>query len=196
LEIIIHRINTIKELKKVSSIYGAEIDIRASGSNLILNHDPFEKGEKLINYLDEYQNGTLILNIKEAGIEETVLGYIKERPYIKSYFLLDVEFPYLYRTSHLGNKHIAIRFSKDESIETVKNYVGKVNWVWIDTMETLPLNSKNIEIIKNFKKCMVCPSRWGQEHKIKDYLDILKRLNMNIDSVMTSMDYISKYSDT
>jgi len=69
MEIIIHRVNTIRELKKIEPVYGTEIDVRAWKSNLILNHEPFYDGEKLIDYLDEYQNGTLILNIKEDGIE-------------------------------------------------------------------------------------------------------------------------------
>ena len=72
MEVIIHRINSIKQLKKLDIKYGDEIDIRSKGSDLILNHEPFKEGEKLIDYLDEYQHGTLILNIKEAGIEDEV----------------------------------------------------------------------------------------------------------------------------
>ena len=56
------------------SQYGAEIDIRVRGSDLILAHDPFEEGEHLIDYLDSYHHGTLVLNIKESGIEDEVLN--------------------------------------------------------------------------------------------------------------------------
>ena len=73
MEIIIHRINTLKELNNVPSKYGVEIDNRANGSNIILNHEPFKKGDRLIDYIASYRHGTLILNIKEAGIEEDVL---------------------------------------------------------------------------------------------------------------------------
>ena len=93
MEFIIHRVNKIKELKNISSNYGCEIDIRTDGSKLILNHDPFIKGDNFIDYLDEYKNGTLVLNIKESGIEDLVLEEVKKRD-IKSYFLLDVEFPF------------------------------------------------------------------------------------------------------
>ena len=73
MEIIIHRINKIKELKKISNKYGVEIDIRTDGSKLILNHDAFTKGDRLIDYIENYKHKTLVLNIKEAGIENEVL---------------------------------------------------------------------------------------------------------------------------
>ena len=41
-EIIIHRINSIRDLKKIDPKFGAEIDIRSWGSNLVLNHEPFQ----------------------------------------------------------------------------------------------------------------------------------------------------------
>ena len=133
MEIIIHRVNTIDELRAIPKKYGTEIDIRAFGSNLILNHQAFQTGELFEDYLDEYTHGTLILNIKEAGIEDEVLRQVRLHHQIKSYFLLDVEFPYLYRSSPNGESSIAVRFSEDESIETVIKYVDKVDWVWIDT---------------------------------------------------------------
>ena len=186
MEIIIHRVNTISELKKISPQFGAEIDIRAWGSELVLNHEPFQDGEKLIDYLDEYSHGILVLNIKEAGIENEVLRLVRERSYIKSYFLLDVEFPYIYRVSRQGEQNIAIRFSEDEGIETVKNYIGKVDWVWIDTNTMLPITEKNKNILNKFKKCLVCPERWGRANEIEIYKQSLKKINFSIDAVMTS----------
>ena len=58
MEIIIHRVNKIKDLNKISENFGAEIDIRTSGSNLILSHDPFVKGDTLENYLENYNHKT------------------------------------------------------------------------------------------------------------------------------------------
>ena len=87
MEIIIHRVNTLKTLKTIPYHFGTEIDIRASSSKLVLSHDPSKKGENLENYLSEYKNGTLILNLKEAGIEHEVLSLVKKYR-IKSYFLL------------------------------------------------------------------------------------------------------------
>lgn len=191
MEIIIHRINNISELEKVRSEYGAEIDIRAWGSDLVLNHEPFQNGEKLEDYLDEYQHGTLVLNIKEDGIEDEVLRLVRQRPQIKSYFLLDVEFPYLYRASRQDERNIAIRFSEDECLETVKKYVGKVNWVWIDTNTRLPITSENKEILDQFKKCLVCPSRWNRPQDIEKYKKSLKQI---LTAVMTEFKHAKIWS--
>ena len=189
MEIIIHRVNTIRELKIIEAEFGAEIDIRAWNSDLILNHEPFQDGEKLIDYLDEYKNGTLILNIKEDGIEDEVLRHVRERPQIKSYFLLDVEFPYLYRASRQGERNIAIRFSEDESIETVENYIGMVDWVWIDTNTKFPITKENNTTLDNFKKCLVCPERWGRPEDIANYRRKMLSYGFVLDAVMSSSDY-------
>jgi len=189
LEIIIHRINTIRELHGIEPKYGTEIDIRADGSDLVLNHEPFQGGEKLFNYLDNYHHGTLILNIKEAGIENEVLNLVRERTQINSYFLLDVEFPYLYQASRKNEKNIAVRFSEDESIKTVENYVDMVDWVWIDTITQLPITIKNISILNQFKKCLVCPERWNRPEDIKNYKKEIYNNNFKLDAVMTSIDF-------
>ena len=194
MEIIIHRINTLRGLKKIPHEYGAEIDIRSWNDKLILNHEPFQSGELLVDYLDEYQHGTLILNIKEAGIEDEVLRLIRERPVIKNYFLLDVEFPYLYRASREGERNIAIRFSEDESIETVQKYQDYVDWVWIDTNTKLPIDQTNIAILNRFKKCLVCPERWGRPNDIQNYKKLLDSLNFNINAVMTGIKYASLWN--
>ena len=189
MEIIIHRVNRIKELKNIKPTFGTEIDIRAQGGEIILSHDPFVKGDKLDDYLDEYNHGILVLNIKEDGIEDDVLDMVRERKRIKDYFLLDVEFPYLFKKAKAGEMDMAIRFSEDECIQTVQKYINKVNWVWIDCNTTLPLNKKNIKILNNFKKCLVCPERWGRPNDIIIYKKIMQSLPFNIDAVMTSNDY-------
>ena len=93
-------------MKSIDTDLGCEIDIRTDGSQLILNHDPFKKGDNFIDYLDEYQHGTLVLNIKETGIENDVLDEVKKEK-IKSYFLLDVEFPI--SSKHLCGMKIILR---------------------------------------------------------------------------------------
>jgi hypothetical protein len=193
MEIIIHRVNTIRELKRIEKNCGAEIDIRAWDSDLILNHKPFKNGEKLIDYLDEYNNGTLILNIKENGIENEVLRLVGERQQIKSYFLLDVEFPYLFSASKRGEKNMAIRFSEHESIETVKKYIGMVDWVWIDTNTLMPVDETNIPVLNEFKKCLVCPERWGRPDFIKGYKQKLSSIGFELDGVMTSINNIMNW---
>ena len=52
MEIIIHKINKIKELKN-SKKFGTEIDVRSFNSKLVLNHEP-KIGDELSSYLNEY----------------------------------------------------------------------------------------------------------------------------------------------
>lgn len=192
MKFVIHRVNQISELKRIPKEYGCEIDVRTDGSKLILHHDPFAKGDNFIDYLDEYNNGTLVLNIKESGIEDLVIEEVRKRN-IESYFLLDVEFPYFYSSSRKGEKNIAVRFSEMEPIENVALFQNKIDWVWIDTITKLPLNKSNRNIIETFKSCLVCPSRWGNPHQIGLMKNELKELNVDLDLVMTKEKYIKDW---
>tara|TARA_B100000029_G_scaffold510259_1_gene601318 strand:+ start:1232 stop:1813 length:582 start_codon:yes stop_codon:yes gene_type:complete len=189
MEIIVHRINNLDELKKIPKNYGTEIDIRSNGSSLILNHEPFKGGFDFKNYIENYEHGTLVLNIKESGIEDEVLKIVQSKS-IKSYFLLDVEMPYLYSSSKKGNKNIAVRFSEFESIKTVEYFKKLVDWVWIDTVNILPIKNENLPIISNFKSCIVCPERWGRKNEISAYKKMLQKLNYKPNAVMTSFDCV------
>ena len=193
MEIIIHRVNKISQLKKVKKIYGTEIDIRAKGSKLILNHDPSQNGDYLKDYLKNYEHGTLILNIKESGIEDKVLKLVKENKHIKSYFLLDVEIPYMFKCIKKREKNLAVRYSVYENIQFAKQFIGKFNWLWIDTYKKLPEIKKDRKIINNFMTCIVCPERWGQEEKIFEYWKIIKKSKIKIDYVMTSINTSKKW---
>ncbi len=192
MELIIHRVNRIKKLKTISTKFGIEIDIRSKGSKLILNHEPFLQGDSLANYLDNYNHGTLVLNLKEAGIEKDVLNLVNKRK-IKSFFLLDVEMPYLYSATKKGQKNIAIRFSEYEDISNTKFFKNKLDWVWIDTVTKLPINKKNIRTLSKFKSCIVCPERWGRKKDIKIYKKKLLNLNFKPTSVMTSYNCIKDW---
>lgn len=189
MEIVAHRINLIKELLEVPLKYGCEIDIRSQDSKLILNHEPYLSGDSLVDYLDNYKHGLLVLNIKEAGIENDVLQLVRERN-IPSFFLLDVEFPYLYRASRFGERAIAVRFSEDEPIELVDNYKKLVDWVWIDTNTKLPIDSNNTNILSFMKTCLVCPERWGRPNEIIPYRKKMKLLDFKPNAVMTNLNYI------
>ena len=106
---------------------------------------------------------------------------------------MDVEFPYIYRASKDGEKNIAIRFSEDESIETIKKYIGQVSWVWIDTNTRLPVSNENKETLNQFKKCLVCPERWGRSNEIDLYKKIMGNLKFEINAVMTSYSFVNKW---
>ena len=186
MELIIHRINKINDLINIPKTFGTEIDIRTKGSKLILNHEPNEKGDKFEDYLEKYDNKTLVLNLKESGIEKEVLKLIRLYK-IKSYFLLDVEMPYLYSASKKNEKNIAVRFSEYESIQLAEFFVNKVDWIWIDTVTKLPLNNSNIITIKQFKSCLVCPERWGRKKDIINYKKKMKKLKFAPNAIMTDL---------
>ena len=189
MEFIIHRVNRVKDLNNIPNIFGTEIDIRCKGSQLILNHEPYKNGDKLENYLENYEHKTLVLNIKESGIENDVLKLVKKKS-IKSYFLLDVEMPYMYSAANAGEKNIAVRYSEYEDISFSKYFMNKLDWIWIDTTTTLPINKKNKKILNNFKSCLVCPERWGRKKDIKVYKSRMKRINFQPTAIMTSKNCI------
>ena len=195
MEIIIHRVNEISRLKEIPISYGVEIDIRAFGSKLILNHEPFESGDYLEDYLAEYgqEQGTIVLNIKEAGIENEVLRLVREAQ-IKSYFLLDVEYPYILQSDASDCPlDIAVRFSEQETIQNVSCQQGRLNWVWLDCVTKNPVEIAHIPILSNFKNCLVCPSRWKRPKEISQYRDFFND-NMRLDAVMTEMIYADTWN--
>jgi hypothetical protein len=185
--IVAHRLNKISDLTKLPKGVGVEIDVRANGRDLILNHEPFESGDKLDSYLAVCPKDALVVfNIKEAGIED-VVHKLALKHGIKNYFLLDVEFPYIYRAARAGERRIAMRYSEDESMETVLKYRGLVDWVWIDTNTKLPLDAATVKQLDGFKTCLVCPERWGRPQDIAKYRQTMKELGFAPTAVMTSL---------
>jgi hypothetical protein len=186
MQVVVHRVNTVDALAEIPTGYGAEIDLRADGSRIVLNHDPFRGGEDFDRWLDHYRHGLLVLNIKESGIEDEVLRRVRDRG-VPEFFLLDVEFPYLYRASRAGERAIAIRYSEDEPIELVERYRRRVDWVWIDTITRLPLDEESVNRLAGYRTCLVCPERWGRPKEISLYRRRMQDLRFEPDAVMTAL---------
>jgi len=192
---IIHQINKIKDLKKIPQKYGVEVDVRGYGKKLLLNHDPIDRPEdfdELENYLKNYQHAFIVFNVKEAGYEKRIID-LAHKYKIKNYFLLDVEFPYLYRATRKNKfKKIAMRYSEAEPIAGVlaqiKNKKPLLDWVWIDTNTKLPLDKKTVNTLKVFKTCLVCPSRWGRVKDIGVYKKQMQKIDFFPTAIMTSLD--------
>ncbi len=191
--IIIHRINRVEDLKKVPEIYGVEIDVRHNPTtdSLYLSHDPAGPGEEcdgLELYLQNFKHKFIIFNIKEAGTEERCIVLAEKYKIPKeNYFLLDVEFPYLYRASRSGVKEIAVRYSEAEPIEFALAQAGLVNWAWIDTNTILPLDREVVVRLTPFKTALVSPDRWGRPEDIESYRRKIEDLGMSLDAVMCSL---------
>ena len=115
--------------------------------------------------------GTLVLNIKDNGIEDKVIIKQVMKAKIKSFFFTRCRVPIYFQKYKIKQKNIAIRFSEKEPIESAKLFQNNFKWLWIDTLTKLPLDKNNIKVIKNFKSCVVCPERWNRP----DEIDIIKK---------------------
>lgn len=200
--IVAHRVNTLEKLKELPPVYGVEIDIRGYGDKMLLNHDPINDPAQHVEleaYLTQFVaqgNSFVIFNTKEAGYEQRIIDLAAKHGVRKDqYFLLDVEFPYLYRaTRKEGIREIAVRYSEAEPIEAVEaQMIGEaplLDWVWIDTNTRLPLDENIVERLKPFRTALVCPDRWGRPEDIDAYACHIKALGMNLDMVMTSVNTI------
>jgi hypothetical protein len=104
-----------------------------------------------------------------------------------------VEFPYLYRASRQGERHIAVRYSEDEPIELAERYRDRVGWVWIDTNTRLPLDADVIERLQGLRTCLVCPERWGRPQDIPLYRRQMANLGFTPDAVMTALSCVPNW---
>ena len=188
MKIISHRRNKIEELKETPTKYGVEVDIRSQGENLIIHHDAFQTGELFENWISHYNNGTLILNVKEEGLEERLIHLMKEKG-IEDYFFLDQSFPFLVKWSLACVQRCAVRVSEFESIDTALSLIGKAKWVWVDCFNQFPLTYESTLKLKNagFNLCLVSPELQGRhdESEIHKIFNLFKDWKIKIDAVCT-----------
>ena len=187
MEIIIHRRNTLDDLKVTSKEFGIEVDIRSYKEKLILQHDPFIKGDYFEDWIKYYQHGTLILNVKEEGLENKIIDILSINN-INSFFFLDQSFPFIIKTLNKGENRLALRVSEFESIETALNFKNKAQWIWVDIFSKFPLSKYEYKKLKDakFKLCLVSPELQKLNNvrinKLKSYL---KEENILFDAVCT-----------
>ena len=163
MKIIRHRRNTHEELKETSTDHGVEIDIRSQGDSLVLHHEPYEFGTSFEDWLKNFRHGTLILNVKEEGLEEQCLKLMAQHR-IEDFFFLDQSIPFLVKTAKIGESRCAVRVSEFENIHTAITLAGKVQWVWIDCFTKFPLDLSSATLLKEsgFKLCIVSPELQGR----------------------------------
>ena len=183
-----HRVNTIEALKKTPSDMGVEIDIRSNGEDLILHHEPFEVGILFKDWLEYFSHKTIILNVKEEGLELKVLELMKINN-IKDFFFLDQSFPFLMKTALFGESRCAVRVSEFEDIQTALSLSNMVDWIWVDCFTRFPLTANDATklIDSGFKLCIVSPELQGRTdaaHIIK-YKNKIKLLGISGDAVCT-----------
>ena len=177
MNIIRHRRNTHEELAEINTDHGAEIDIRSQGDSLVLHHEPYEDGTSFEDWLENYLHGTLILNVKEEGLEDQCLKLMVKHG-IEDFFFLDQSFPFLVKTAKIGESRCAVRVSEFENIHTAITLAGKVQWVWIDCFTKFPLDLSSATLLKErgFKLCIVSPELQGRM-EISDTNEIIAAMN-------------------
>lgn len=188
MKLISHRRNSLVQLNETPPKYGVEVDIRSHGDKLIIHHDPFVDGESLEAWLAAYRHGTLILNVKEEGLEARLIE-LMQRAGIEDYFFLDQSFPFLVKYSRLGVHRCAVRVSEFESIQTALTLAGKVDWIWVDCFTQFPLSHDDARKLQEagFKLCLVSPELQGRdaETEIAQLVQMLHERNIRAEAVCT-----------
>lgn len=188
MKLIFHRRNTIQELIETPTNYGVEVDIRSRGEALIIHHCPFEIGESFEAWLEVYQHGTLILNVKEEGLEERLIALMQSKG-VRDYFFLDQSFPFLIKWTNHGEHRCAVRVSEFESVKTALSLAGKATWIWVDCFTQFPLTHEESQQLKHagFKLCLVSPELQGRDAKveIRSLRKILTQRDILPDAVCT-----------
>lgn len=186
MEIIVHRINTARELKETPRECGVEVDLRSRDGKIIMNHEPFSKGEGFEEFCREYAHGTLVLNTKEDGLEKKT-AEILEKNGINSFFFLDLPMPTIIRLAKGGEKRLAARFSEYEPLQAALALKGKVEWVWVDCFKGFVLDGKNYaKLRKHFKICLVSPELQGRKkEEIEVFREKIAKIGAKIDAVCT-----------
>ncbi|MBU3578654.1 hypothetical protein ICN17_01380 [Polynucleobacter sp. 73C-SIWE] len=186
--IIHHQRNLISDLLETDSKYGIEIDIRSESNQLILQHDPYVVGQSFEEWLDHFQHNTLILNVKEEGLENKILDLMKSKN-IKNYFFLDQSFPFLVKSAKLGERNCAVRVSEFESIDTALSLASMIDWVWVDCFSKFPLTANEARLLKEsgLRLCIVSPELHGRnaEVEIQEMANLLRLRDIEIDAVCT-----------
>lgn len=185
---IVHRVNSIEKLQTIPRTFGVEVDVRLFHGELVVAHDPFQRGDPFEEWLKSFMHGTLIVNLKEEGLESTVL-LLLETHGINDFFFLDQSIPFLLKFSSKSLFRSAIRFSEYEPIQLVQNFKNVVSWVWIDCFEKFPIDPHTVDLLLSLglKTCLVSPELQGRtsQDQIKMSVELLAHVNFQPDAICT-----------
>lgn len=197
MKLIAHRRNTLAELQATPREYGVELDIRSYGERLVIHHDPFVEGESFESWLAAYEHGTLILNVKEEGLEARLIALMQQRG-LSDWFFLDQSFPFLVKWSRNGERRCAVRVSEFESVETALTLAGKIDWVWVDCFTRFALTGEEAARLQaaGFKLCLVSPELQGRDAatEIPRLAALLRERGISAEAVCTKRPDLWKAS--
>jgi hypothetical protein len=187
-KLIAHRRNTLEQLRATDPRHGVEVDIRSLGGRLIIHHDAMVEGASFDEWIAAYRHGTLILNVKEEGLEAYLIALMQKHG-IEDYFFLDQSFPFLVKWAKAGERRCAVRVSEFESMETAMTLAGKVDWVWVDCFTRFPLSGKEAAGLREagFRLCVVSPELQGRdaETEIPSLAALLAERGIQADAICT-----------
>lgn len=184
---IAHRRNRVAELRDTATDQGVEVDIRSFGNRLVVHHDPYVEGEAFEDWIEAYRHGTLILNVKEEGLEARLIDVMAAKG-IERFFFLDQSFPFLIRTARAGERRCAVRVSEFESIETALAVAPLIDWAWVDCFTRFPLDGEATRRMADagLRLCLVSPELQGRStSEVADMRRLLDREGIVPDATCT-----------
>ncbi|MBS2021582.1 MAG: hypothetical protein JST92_04180, partial [Deltaproteobacteria bacterium] len=165
-----HRVNEAAGLSGLARPWGVEIDLRSSVAepgHLHLAHDPWKRGESFEAWLSAFRaqglTGPVILNTKEDGLEERALALCAQAG-VSSLLFLDTALPTLVKWVGRGaGDKFFVRVSRDEPVEAVQAFRGKVRWAWVDCFGGEPMPASVVASLRpDFNLCLVSPELQGR----------------------------------
>ena len=156
---------------------------------MILSHDPFVDGELFSEWLKHWRGQSLILNVKEDALEDSILEHLLQFS-VTDFFFLDQSYPSIRRTINMGVTQVATRVSDFEDVET--SLKSGSDWVWLDSFsgnwdflkEAVPALNQNGQ-----KTCLVSPElqRANSAAELASLQEMIERSNFKIYSVCTKV---------
>ena len=158
-----HRINTLEALASLPADVGLEFDLRSSGNDVLITHDPFTTGPTIEEFFPKIGARPCIFNVKCEGIEERV-GKLAAAHGISDYFFLDCSVPAAVKLTRAGERRFAVRYSEMEPKAAALAWAGKAEWLWVDCFKSFPGDDADwLELGKQFRICLVSPELQGHD---------------------------------
>ncbi len=156
-----HRVNTVGALNAVPESMGIEFDLRSSGADVIVTHDPFTDGPTIEEFFPHIGKRPCIFNVKCEGIEPRVRD-LALRSGIEDYFMLDLSIPAAVKLARAGDTRMAVRYSELEPAASALAWKGRASWLWVDCFERFPVDEPTwSELAGAFRICLVSPELQG-----------------------------------
>jgi len=171
---------------------GAEIDLRSHiNGEIYLAHDANQNGPLLKDWLKEFKHKTLVINVKEDGLEDIVIEILESMGII-DYFFLDQPFPTLLKFLRKGIP-CAVRISEYEVIPNKLNEHIKRIWLASFTGDWghLPKAAEFADLI-GAELCLVSPELQG-----RDFIDEIVSIHSSLKQSLlhTEFSVCTKYPE-